>query len=61
MVRFEAWGLELPDQIPASRRSPHGDGMCAAHVSSPSLVPIGTTAIGTTADTTTTESGGISA
>ena len=39
----------------------HGDGICATHVTAPSLAPIRTTTISTAADTTTTESGGISA
>ena len=38
----------------------HGDGICATHVTAPSLVHIRTTTISTAADTTT-ESGGISA
>jgi len=38
----------------------HGDGICATHVAAPSLARIRTTAISTAADTTTTESGGIS-
>jgi hypothetical protein len=38
-----------------------GDGICAAHVTAPSLVHIRNTAINTAAGTTTTESGGISA
>ena len=39
----------------------NGDGIGAAHVIAPSLVPIRTTTISTAADTTPTESGGISA
>jgi hypothetical protein len=38
-----------------------GDGMCATHVTAPSLARIRSTAISTAADTTTTESGGICA
>ena len=38
----------------------HGDGICAMHVTAPSLVHTRNTTIGT-ADNTTTESGGISA
>jgi hypothetical protein len=39
----------------------HGDGICAAHLTAPSLVHLRNTAISTAAGTTTTESGGISA
>jgi len=39
----------------------HGDGICTAHVTAPSLVHIRDTTISTAADTSTTESGGISA
>ena len=39
--------------------SAHGDGICATHVTAPSLVRIRGTTISTTADTTTTGSGGI--
>jgi hypothetical protein len=39
----------------------HGDGTCGTHVTAPSLVPIRSTTISAAADTTTTESGGISA
>ena len=38
-----------------------GDGICATHVTAPSLGHIRNTTISTAADTTTTESGGISA
>jgi hypothetical protein len=38
-----------------------GDGICATQVTAPSLVPIRDTTIGTAADATTTQSGGISA
>ena len=38
----------------------HGDGICTTHVTAASLVHIRTTTISTAADTTTTESGGIS-
>jgi len=39
----------------------HGDGICTTHVTAPSLVHVSNTTISTTAGTTTTESGGISA
>jgi hypothetical protein len=39
----------------------HGDGIGATHVTAPPLVHIRITTISTAADTTTTESGGISA
>jgi hypothetical protein len=39
----------------------HGDGICATHVTTPSLARIGTTTTGTAAGPTTTESGGIPA
>jgi hypothetical protein len=38
-----------------------GNGICATHVTAPPLGHIRDTTIGTAADTTTTESGGISA
>jgi hypothetical protein len=48
---------------PAQRLPPiaHGDGICATHVTAPPLVRIRGTTISTAADTTATESGGISA
>jgi hypothetical protein len=39
----------------------HGDGICATHLTAPSLVHLRNTTISTPAGTTTTESGGISA
>ncbi len=39
----------------------HGDGICTAHVTAPPLGHIRDTTISTAADTSTTESGGISA
>jgi hypothetical protein len=48
-----------PVQRPAA--IPHGDGICAAYLTAPSLVHIRNTAISTAAGTTATESGGISA
>jgi hypothetical protein len=46
-----------PVQRPAA--IPHGDGICAAYLTAPSLVHIRNTAISTAAGTTATESGGI--
>jgi hypothetical protein len=57
----EASGRRLPG-TPVQRpvTISRGDGICAMHVTAPSLVHIRNTTIGTAADATT-ESGGISA
>jgi hypothetical protein len=60
-AQTEASGRPL--DTPAQRLATiaHGDGIYATHVTAPLLVPICTTTISIAADTTTTESGGISA
>jgi hypothetical protein len=56
----EAFGRLLGTPVQRLAMIAHGDGICTTHVTAPSLVHIRSTTIGT-ADTTTTESGGISA
>jgi hypothetical protein len=57
----EAFGRLLGTPVQCLATIARGDGMCATHVSAPSLAHTRTTAIGTAAGTTATESGGISA
>ena len=77
VLKHEAWSLltgylqlrqaqtEASGRCPAlpcaPATIPHGDGIGTAHLTRPSLVRILKTTISTTADVTTTESGGISA
>jgi hypothetical protein len=57
----EAFGRLLGTRVQRPATIAHGDGICTTHVTAPSLVRIRNTTIGTAADATTTEPGGISA
>jgi hypothetical protein len=70
LLKHEAWSLLTGDlqlrqaqtEAPGSPATiPRGDGIGTAHLTRPSPVRILKTTISTTADVTTTESGGISA
>ena len=57
----EAFGRLLGTPVQRLATIAHGDGIRTTHVTAPSLVHTRNTTIGTAADATTTESGGISA